>query len=54
MGRFSVNDVRRLEDLEPIGPKGDEYMLPMNMTPVDDDAPAGDIGLAKAARALLR
>lgn len=53
-GWFSVNDVRRLEDLEPIGPEGDEYLRPMNMQPVGADAPAEDIALTEAARDIAR
>jgi len=30
-GWLSINDVRRLEDLNPIGEAGDEYMQPLNM-----------------------
>ncbi len=37
-GWFSVNDIRRMEDLEPIGPEGDEYLRPLNMTPLGSDA----------------
>jgi portal protein len=41
-GWLSVNDIRRLIDMEPIGPEGDVYLQPMNMTPIreassDDD-----------------
>jgi HK97 family phage portal protein len=32
-GWLSVNDIRRLENLPPIGPAGDEYLVPMNMGP---------------------
>ncbi len=42
MGGFlSQNDVRRIEDMDPIGPEGDVYMAPLNMVPADsfgDDA----------------
>jgi HK97 family phage portal protein len=34
-GWLSVNDVRRLEDMNSIGPEGDMYLVPMNMTPAD-------------------
>lgn len=34
-GWFSTNDVRRLEDMNPIGPDGDRYLVPMNMAPAD-------------------
>lgn len=30
-GWLSVNDIRELEDLEPIGPEGDSYLVPLNM-----------------------
>jgi len=32
-GWLSVNDIRRLEDMEPIGEEGDVYLTPMNMEP---------------------
>ncbi len=32
-GWMSVNDIRRLENMRPIGPAGDVYLQPMNMTP---------------------
>lgn len=42
-GWLSVNDVRRLENMDPIGPDGDIYESPLNMTPVGtspgEDAP---------------
>lgn len=34
-GYYSVNDVRRAEDMEPIGPDGDVYLIPVNMVPAD-------------------
>lgn len=39
-GWISVNDVRRLENMPPIGPAGDRYLEPMNMSPVG--APGAD------------
>jgi HK97 family phage portal protein len=33
-GWFSINDVRELEDMNPI-PNGDTYFVPLNMVPVD-------------------
>lgn len=43
-GFFSINDVREMEDLNPIGVGGDEYLVPLNMRPagqpVSVDAPA--------------
>lgn len=50
-GVYSVNDIRRFEGLDPIGPQGDVYLVPANMVPADqagaafstpDDSPAGD------------
>lgn len=38
-GWFSVNDIRRLEDMEPIGPAGDEYLVPLNMGPGGEQPP---------------
>lgn len=38
-GWLSVNDIRRLEDMEPIGPEGDEYLRPMNMQPIGETPP---------------
>jgi HK97 family phage portal protein len=34
-GWFSANDIRRLENLDPLGPDGDVYLVPMNMVPAD-------------------
>lgn len=42
-GWKSVNDIRRAEKEPPIGPQGDVYLSPLNMTPAAD-----------AARAMLR
>jgi HK97 family phage portal protein len=39
-GFLSANDVRRFENLEPIGPDGDRYLVPMNMSPTG--APGAD------------
>jgi HK97 family phage portal protein len=50
-GFLSVNDIRRMENLNPIGPAGDEYLRPLNMVPlgtadpnktVDDSASQDD------------
>lgn len=38
-GWYSINDIRRLEEMDGIGPEGDDYLQPMNMTPV---APNGE------------
>lgn len=32
-GWFSINDIRELEDMNPIGPDGDVYLSPLNMVP---------------------
>ena len=55
-GWYSVNDVLRLEDENPIGPQGDVYMVPMNMVPADQFASGENGGgdVSPAARALLR
>lgn len=39
-GWFSVNDIRELEDLNRIGPDGDIYLQPLNMTPAGEDPTA--------------
>ena len=41
-GWLSSNDIRRLLDLEPIGPEGDIYLQPMNMEPSGGNG--GDAG----------
>lgn len=53
-GWFSVNDVRRLEDMEPIGPEGDVYLTPLNMGPLDGEQPPtqDELGVARQARRL--
>jgi hypothetical protein len=43
-GWLSVNDIRKLENMDAIGPAGDVYVTPLNMTPAtgapsDDDNP---------------
>ncbi len=35
-GWLSVNDIRKLENMPPIGDEGDVYLSPMNMTPGDE------------------
>jgi HK97 family phage portal protein len=51
-GIFSVNDIMRLENMNPIGPEGDRRFIPLNLVPLElageDFAPAGGDG----ARAL--
>lgn len=34
-GYYSINDIRRKENLNSIGPEGDKYLVPMNMVPID-------------------
>lgn len=42
-GWLSINDVRRLENMEPIGPEGDDHLTPTNMVPAGTvPAPAFD------------
>jgi HK97 family phage portal protein len=36
-GWFSINDVRKKENLNPIGPDGDIYLSPMNMVPAGEE-----------------
>lgn len=46
-GWLSANDVRREEGLNPIGPEGDYYMVPINMEPaenLDKPQPEGEGG----------
>ncbi len=38
-GWWSVNDIRRLENLNGIGADGDVYLQPLNMTPAGEDQP---------------
>ncbi len=35
IGALSQNDIRELEDMNPIGPEGDVYYVPLNMQPSD-------------------
>ncbi|MEC9433882.1 MAG: phage portal protein [Pseudomonadota bacterium] len=46
-GWLSVNEIRRLENLNPIGTRGDQYLQPLNMTP------AGSPGAAASTPRLL-
>jgi len=41
-GWLSVNDIRRLEDMPPIGPEGDIYLQPMNMEPAGEEPSRDD------------
>ena len=48
-GWLSANDVRVEEDMNPIGPEGDHYMVPVNMEPaenLDKEPDADDQGAA--------
>lgn len=51
-GWLSVNDIRLLEDMEPIGPEGDVYLVPTNMAAADQIAPPADDPAAAQARLL--
>ena len=42
-GWLSVNDIRKLENMAPIGAGGDEYLRPMNMTPTGQPGADGTI-----------
>ena len=35
LGAYSVNDIRRMEDLNPIGPEGDVYVMQSQFVPLD-------------------
>jgi HK97 family phage portal protein len=48
-GWLSVNDIRRLENMKPLGPEGDIYLTPSNMT----DSSAGQIN-AKLAEDIYK
>lgn len=37
-GWLSVNEIRRMENLNPIGSRGDQYLQPLNMTPAGAEA----------------
>jgi HK97 family phage portal protein len=39
-GFLSVNDIRQLENMNPIGPEGDIYLEPLNMKPAGTETPA--------------
>ena len=39
-GWLNVNEIRRWENLPGIGPKGDQYLEPLNMVPVGNERPA--------------
>lgn len=50
-GWFSANDVRELEDLDPIA-DGDTYLHPVNMVPAGQAAPTNQRSLPRGARQL--
>lgn len=56
-GWLSINDVRRLEDLNPIGVAGDDYMQPLNMAAAGSMPPppviAGDDSVSEIQAARL-
>jgi hypothetical protein len=39
-GWMSINDIRQLENMNPIDEGGDEYLTPMNMMPAGSEPPA--------------
>lgn len=39
-GWLSINDIRRLENMDPIGPEGDDHLQPLNMVPAGQATPA--------------
>jgi len=51
-GFLSVNDIRRLENMNPIGDKGDIYLEPLNMKPAGTETPASSS--IEPQRALLQ
>lgn len=50
-GWMSVNEIRRLERMNPIGPAGDRYIEPLNMAPAGSQSPPPPEG--ETARALM-
>jgi len=54
-GFLSVNDIRRMENLNPIGADGDEYLRPLNMVPAgtaDPNATVDDVASQEDATSL--
>ncbi len=51
-GLLSVNDIRRTENLNSIGPDGDRYLEPENMRPVDEEPQPPALPPAPAVPAL--
>lgn len=53
-GFLSINDIRAKENLNPIGPEGDNYLDPLNMKPAGSPDPdKNDDDVTRAYRALL-
>ncbi len=54
-GWLSINDIHRKENMNPIGPKGDVYLNPLNMVPVGTPLPKVDqkSSIREAHRQLL-
>lgn len=50
-GWLSVNDIRRLEDMDTIGAAGDQYLVPLNMDSAGDDA--GESEIPRALRSVV-
>jgi HK97 family phage portal protein len=42
-GYYSINDIRRMENLNPIGPEGDLYLDPLNMKPAGAVTPVAPV-----------
>ena len=36
IGALSINEIRRMEDLNRVGPEGDQLFMPLNFAPVGD------------------
>lgn len=51
MGVLSANDVRRMENLNTLGPQGDIYLIPMNMIPADKAEAYAEAQISKGAAA---
>ncbi|KKM21804.1 hypothetical protein LCGC14_1631710, partial [marine sediment metagenome] len=45
-GLFSINEIRELENMNPIGPEGDVHMVPLNMVAADDLVGGGSMARA--------
>ncbi len=41
-GYYSINDIRRMENMNPIGPAGDIYLDPLNMKPAGTEDPKAE------------